>query len=100
MGHLQPDGSWWINNAGFLVGSQASSASTSRQQSWKPSTTVNTEPSNQPSSQTNNPPDTYRRFSQMLDAGTPKSVVAKTIGVSRPTLYTHLGRLINDGVTT
>lgn len=30
---------------------------------------------------------------QMLDAGTPKSVVAKTIGVSRPTLYAHLGVL-------
>lgn len=29
---------------------------------------------------------------QMLDAGTPKSVVAKTIGVSRPTLYAHLAR--------
>lgn len=27
---------------------------------------------------------------QMLDSGTPKSVVAKTIGVSRPTLYAHL----------
>ncbi len=27
---------------------------------------------------------------QMLDAGTPKSVVAQTIGVSRPTLYAHL----------
>jgi DNA invertase Pin-like site-specific DNA recombinase len=29
---------------------------------------------------------------QMLDAGTPKSIVAKTIGVSRPTLYTHLAQ--------
>ena len=28
---------------------------------------------------------------QMLDAGTSKAVVAKTIGVSRPTLYAHLG---------
>lgn len=27
---------------------------------------------------------------QMLDAGPPKAVVAKTIGVSRPTLYAHL----------
>ncbi len=29
---------------------------------------------------------------QMLDAGTSKAVVAKTIGVSRPTLYAHLER--------
>ncbi len=29
---------------------------------------------------------------QMLDAGVAKAVVAKTIGVSRPTLYAHLGR--------
>lgn len=29
---------------------------------------------------------------EMLDAGTPKSIVAKTIGVSRLTLYAHLAK--------
>ena len=27
---------------------------------------------------------------RMLDEGKPKAVIAKTIGVSRPTLYAHL----------
>jgi len=36
-------------------------------------------------------PDKLAVARQMLAEGKPKSVIAKTIGVSRPTLYTHLG---------
>ena len=33
---------------------------------------------------------------RMLAEGRPKSTIATTIGVSRATLYTHLGRLQTD----
>lgn len=33
---------------------------------------------------------------RMLDEGKPKAVIAKTIGVSRPTLYEHLSRYVGD----
>ena len=36
-------------------------------------------------------PDKLAVARQMLAEGKPKSVIAKTIGVSRPTLYAHLG---------
>jgi DNA invertase Pin-like site-specific DNA recombinase len=46
-----------------------------------------------PSSMT---PDKLAVARQMLAEGRPKSVIAKTIGVSRPTLYEHLGRRASD----